>query len=322
MLELINAERSLQGLAPVVLGRNIVAQLHAEAAVEECFASHWGLDGLKPYMRYSLAGGYQANAENVWGNGYCPSRTLFYAPVSDIEQEIRDAMEGWMDSPGHRSAILDPWARKVNIGIWWSDYNFTAIQQFEGDYVEYESLPAIEGGILTITGKVKNGISFTGNDGLSVIIFYDPPPQKLTRGQVARTYCYDGGIPVANLRKPPPQGRYYLDDETNKTVDFCPDPRNVSSDAPPPESYDEANNLWQDAYDASQRGIERTVPIMHITASRWIVRESAFSVRANILTVTNRFGPGVYTITLVAESGGEDVILSQYSIFHEIAPPE
>ena len=43
------------------------AQLHAESLPESCFSSHWGIDGLKPYMRYSLAGGYQRNGEN--GNG-------------------------------------------------------------------------------------------------------------------------------------------------------------------------------------------------------------------------------------------------------------
>ena len=29
------------------------------------------MDGLKPYMRYSLAGGYQANGENGSGLNYC-----------------------------------------------------------------------------------------------------------------------------------------------------------------------------------------------------------------------------------------------------------
>ena len=230
-------------------------------------------------------------------------------------------MEGLMDSPGHRSAILDPWARKVNIGIEWGHYNFTAVQQFEGDYVEYARLPAIEGNILIITGKVKNGISFAGDDSLGVIVFYDPPPQKLTRGQVARTYCYDAGIPIANLRKPPPQGRYYLDDEFNETVEFCPDPRDVSSDAQPPESYEEAGKLWQEARDANQRGIEQTVPVMHITASRWMVWQTTFSVRADISDLTNRYGPGVYTVVIVTESGKEDVMLSQYSIFYETPPP-
>ena len=71
MLELINAERARAGLNPVILGDNIAAQLHAEAALENCFSSHWGVDGLKPYMRYSLAGGYQSNGENGSGLDYC-----------------------------------------------------------------------------------------------------------------------------------------------------------------------------------------------------------------------------------------------------------
>ena len=71
MLQLINAERAAVGLMPVALGENAAAQLHAEASLRGCFSSHWGLDGLKPYMRYSLTGGYQANAENGSGLDYC-----------------------------------------------------------------------------------------------------------------------------------------------------------------------------------------------------------------------------------------------------------
>ena len=44
LVELINAERSLDRQAPVVLGRNDVAQRHAEASIEGCFSSHWDLD--------------------------------------------------------------------------------------------------------------------------------------------------------------------------------------------------------------------------------------------------------------------------------------
>ena len=71
MLHLINEERKLAGVPPVALGDNIAAQLHAESALTNCFASHWGIDGLKPYMRYSLAGGYQSNSENGSGSDYC-----------------------------------------------------------------------------------------------------------------------------------------------------------------------------------------------------------------------------------------------------------
>ena len=67
MLELINIAREDAGVPPVALGDNDAAQLHAESALANCFGSHWGIDGLKPYMRYSLAGGYQSNGENGLG---------------------------------------------------------------------------------------------------------------------------------------------------------------------------------------------------------------------------------------------------------------
>ena len=138
MLELINEARVDQGLAPVVLGDNPAPQLHVESALENCFSSHWGIDGLKPYMRYSLNGGYQSNVENTSGGGYCIEESDGYPPIASIKQEIRDAVAGWMDNPDHRSNILYPWYKKVSIGLAWDRYNFKAVQQFEGDYVEYD----------------------------------------------------------------------------------------------------------------------------------------------------------------------------------------
>ena len=117
MLELINMERIAVGLSPVILGDNIAAQLHAEASLKGCFSSHWGMDGLKPCMRYTLAGGYQSNAENGAGLDYCHQWYENYEPLSGIEQEVRKAMEGWMSSPGHRDNILRPEHGKVNIGL-------------------------------------------------------------------------------------------------------------------------------------------------------------------------------------------------------------
>ena len=144
MLELINDERVSAGLNPVVLGDNAAAQLHAEASLENCFSSHWGIDGLKPYMRYSLAGGYQSNGENGSGRSYCIKASDGYRTNSSAEQGIRRAMDGLMDSPGHRDNILDPWHKKVNIGLAWDRYNFQVVQHFEGDYVLYDELPVID----------------------------------------------------------------------------------------------------------------------------------------------------------------------------------
>ena len=194
MLELINAERVQAGLTPVVLGDNVAAQLHAEASLKNCFSSHWGVDGLKPYMRYSLAGGYQSNGENGLGIDYCITASDRYRPIASVHQEIREAMEWWMDSSGHRDNILRSWHKKVNIGLAWDRYNFKAIQHFEGDYVEYDQMPTIEDGILSLSGTVKKGAIFEEDRDLGVQVYYDSPPHALTRGQVAQTYCYDSGL--------------------------------------------------------------------------------------------------------------------------------
>ena len=71
MLELINEEREIAAVGPVTMGNNVAAQVHAEISLANCTGGHWGVDGLKPYMRYSLAGGYHSNGENGSGLDYC-----------------------------------------------------------------------------------------------------------------------------------------------------------------------------------------------------------------------------------------------------------
>ena len=100
MLELINAERDQAGLNPVEMGHNIAAQLHSESALKNCFASHWGMDGLKPYMRYSLAGGYQSNAENGHGSDYCITLSDGYAAIDSVEEGNQAGDEQLDAQPG------------------------------------------------------------------------------------------------------------------------------------------------------------------------------------------------------------------------------
>ena len=76
MLNLINEERRKAGVPEVTLGSNRAAQLHAEASLAGCFSSHWGMDGLKPYMRYTLAGGQQSNGENLSGSSATASESM------------------------------------------------------------------------------------------------------------------------------------------------------------------------------------------------------------------------------------------------------
>lgn len=335
MLELINGERAKAGVPPVVLGDNIAAQLHAEASLANCSAGHWGADGLKPYMRYTLTGGGQSNSENAVGSNYCIQAEDNYAPLGSIESEIRAAMDGLMDSPGHRDNILYRWHRKVNIGLAWDQYNFSAAQHFEGDYVEYSTAPTLEYGKLTLAGETKNGLvtysgltwdalQFKEQQDLSVLIYYDPPPHPLSRGQLARTYCYSDGILVARLSPPLTGSREYTEDRFEVTQPQCPDPYQVPADAPAPRSRDEARRLYEEARD--QDLPDRYVTGPWITASWWQARGNRFGVTANLWEVTRWHGPGVYTVVLAhrnvqGEGREETVVLSEYAIFYEVEPP-
>ena len=321
MLELINTERKRVGSPEVLLGDNNAAQLHAESSLEGCHSSHWGSDGLKPYMRYSLAGGYQSNGENGSGSDYCVRAADGYRALSGVKTEIRETMIGWMNSSGHRRNVLEKTHRKVNIGLAWDRYNLIAVQHFEGDYVEYDSLPVIDNGKLKLEGMVKNGARFGVGDTIPVQIFYDPPPHPLTPGQLSRTYCYNTGRPIAYVREPLTGGWSYPNDSLSTSYTACPDPYDVPSDAPAPRSPDEAHRHWDLAYRASQSLGKMPAVMQAITASSWKVGNSGFRVIANLGSVLNKHGPGVYTVVLWGEVGGDFEVISKFSIFHNVPRP-
>ena len=322
MLELINAARADAGLDPVELGDNDAAQLHAEASLEGCFLSHWGLDGLKPTMRYTLVGGQQSNQENARGLSYCYTDADRVPEIENLEDKIREAMDGWRASAGHLAAILGRSYKRVNVGIAWDRYNFAAIQQFEGDYVAYERTPAIKDGLLTFGGSTRNGVTYGETSTLSVQVYYDAPPRALTQGQLARTHCSDRGLPVAALRRPPSPGAFYRTEEFTRTYAPCPDPAAIDAGAAPPESPDDANALLRAAREGSRERQEQSITVPWITASEWTANGETFSVTADLGGVLAEHGPGVYTVVVWGDIGEERAPISHYAIFHEVEPPD
>ena len=312
MLDLINEARAEAGLDPVVLGSNTAAQSHADSMQRNCFSSHWGLDGLKPYMRYTLAGGTQHNAENLSGLNYCIKATDNFRSVS-VYDDLRDAMDGLMTSPGHRDNILDPHHQTVNIGLAYDDYNMVVVQHFEYDFVTFLSPPAITGSVLSFEGYVRNGASLASDDDLGVQLYYDTTPQSLTRGQLARTYCYDSGTPVAAVRPPLPPNYYYTSDSFSSLYDRCQDPYDVDPATPPPRSYDEAHLVYDHV---SQVMTTQFYHVPWIDAHEWDVSGNNFGVSVNISEILLEHGSGVYTVILWADAGGESIPAAEFSIFY------
>ena len=132
MLGLINEERRRAGVSEVSLGSNNAAQIQVENAIRDCVSGHWGTDGLGPPMRYSLTNGYQSNRENASGYNYClsPEEKPRYRAIESIEEELRGHMDGYVGSSGHNDNILDPWHKKVNLGVSWDTHQSWTVQHF------------------------------------------------------------------------------------------------------------------------------------------------------------------------------------------------
>ena len=319
-LTLINQARTDAGVDELVLDDNPAAQSHAENSAAHCTRGHWDTDGLKPYMRYTLAGGEEYSTENVFAIDFCPEDLDNYQLETPREQ-IDFAMGRFLDSPGHRQTILDPHHRKVGIGLTYQAPTIWFVQLFVGDYIEYETKPTIDGGMLYLSGRVKNGADIS-DDSAKVTIYYDPPPEPLTRGQLSRTYCYNYGQRIAGIRPPSEPGSANIDDELTieVTSSQCPDPYDIPPNSPSPMTNDEAQENWQQARDQSQTKSTRHLTIPLITANEWSVSNDDFNISADIFDLLSQHGNGVYAIVLWGEINGEPAPISEYSIFVSSLP--
>ena len=300
VLGLINQDRAENGLGPVTLGTNPAAQRHAEEMLAQGYLSHWGSGGLKPYMRYTLVGGFNYEGENVAGPPYYTDPGIY--SFRDPFALLKEHQEGLMGSPGHRANILRSPHKRVNIGIAYNGPAVVLVQQFEGDYIRFASLPSIQDGVLTLSGRTLDGFTVD-----AIFVWYDSLPLPLTLGQLGATFCYDAGTPAVFIRPPPAPGFSYTEDETNVTWSRCLDPSTVPPDTPPPD----LSNTLLDNADPS----DETALVPWVDADTWNDRRAYFSIEADIGPYIAQFGDGVYTVVVGAENGSKSLHLTNYSIF-------
>jgi len=118
MVVAVNGDRGRHGLAPVSLDSlaTVVAQAHAEDMAAGGYLSHYNTAGLAPYERLAAAGGTGHLLENIfrWQQRAAPEWDLD-DPWERFDVRVAEAW--FMDSPGHRGAILDPHRAWIGIGI-------------------------------------------------------------------------------------------------------------------------------------------------------------------------------------------------------------
>lgn len=212
VLDLINRDRTAQGLKPVVWDQVAAdaARAHAQEEADYGYISHWTMEGVKPQQRYTLAGGLDAVQENqsvtLWVNdGFKGiSKEELYQVVSEHQSAMLNEQP---PEDGHRKNILNPHHTGVGIAIAVGKYGVAMAQEFTNHYLELEPVPktAAPGAKITLTGKVPEGYSIT-----AVYAFWEALPQPLTKDELMQTHSY-GDPPADNLyfwAKPQAKGYY------------------------------------------------------------------------------------------------------------------
>lgn len=103
MLEMVNQERASRGFKPLVFDNKLrdVGRTHCEDMFEKGYFSHYTPEGLSPFDRMGQV-------------------DIFYVYAGEnlaFSQNVTLAMNGFMQSPGHKANILSPNFGKVGIGV-------------------------------------------------------------------------------------------------------------------------------------------------------------------------------------------------------------
>ena len=208
LLSLVNEERAAARLGSLKLDDLAckVAQKHALDMAENGFLSHWDRDGLKPYHRYSFAGGTEAIEENDGATDHSNP-----VPPEELRPEIfalhKSMYDEYPPHDGHRKTILAPQHTHVGFGLACSGTHVRLSEIYVARYATIDPYP--------IMVKTRSHFMFGGRvlDGAysikTIDLFYEPLPAAADLPSLLEPRPY--GLPVEResfLRRLPDDTRY------------------------------------------------------------------------------------------------------------------
>lgn len=212
VVALINQDRTQAGLPAVVWDETAAtaARAHVLEEANVGYISHWGLNGMKPQERYTLAGGRDAVEENesvsLWLEGGFRgiSKDNLYTLVSEHEKAMVNETP---PDDGHRKNILDPHHTGVGIAIAVGQYGVAMAQEFTNHYAALNPpvSKAAPGGTLKLSGQIQKGYRVTG-----IYAIWEEAPKPLSKEELLKTHSYSDP-PFSNLHfwaKPKAAGYY------------------------------------------------------------------------------------------------------------------
>jgi uncharacterized protein YkwD len=218
LLNQVNFERNERGLSSLKLDALActVAEKHATEMARHNYMSHWGLDGLKPYHRYSFAGGVDAVQEN---GGALNSST----PLASDELSIhlmsmhRSMHDEEPPNDGHRQTILNPFHTHVGFGFADVGLRVRLCELYLGRYVSINPY--------AVTAPVQSKFVFSGrllnsSHSLETIdLFYEPlpTPPDIAWLRVPRPYSLPDDRQTLLPRL---EGTYFYKDGSKGTIEL------------------------------------------------------------------------------------------------------
>jgi hypothetical protein len=218
LLSLVNEERAEAGLSKLKLDQFAcnVAQKHAIEMAENDFLSHWDRAGLKPYQRYSFAGGTDATGENDSAADYSKPIESDEMPFAVVR--MHKAMHDELPpNDGHRQTMLTPQHTHVGFGMAWRGLHIRLCEVYVSHYVSIDPYPLIKrpqsrfvlsGGVLDPRYSIE-----------ALDVYFEPPPSPPARSWLKTPRQY--GLPqdrVTFYKKLPLHKAY--DDGSTGTIEI------------------------------------------------------------------------------------------------------
>lgn len=120
IVELVNEEREARGRGALDINDELMQNAMLRAEEANGHFSHTRPDGnnfdTAITIEFSLAG------ENIAGRGYLNANT--------VDDFARKAVDGWMNSSGHKKNLLDSRWEVTGVGVYITDYGYTVSQLF------------------------------------------------------------------------------------------------------------------------------------------------------------------------------------------------
>jgi uncharacterized protein YkwD len=194
MLKLINRDRAKQRSLPVVLDATATAvgQEHADEMAAYGYLGHWGLDGRKPFQRYTEAGGHDQDAENAAGCRLHHTKIELSKSQFFTKKDLDSCESSFFDEKppqdGHRLNIIQPDHTAVGIGLTMGDRCLYCTQEFIDRYGYFSAIPHTikRGEKFILNGKLVKGAHVD-----SVELRSEDFPKPMSTDEINLTYSYN-----------------------------------------------------------------------------------------------------------------------------------